>query len=83
MKKLLTSLLFAFLYINTLSAQTVYISENGKKFHKKNCSIVSTGKKGIDIKQAQKMGYEACKICKPEGDWLDDKKNKSSAPKKK
>lgn len=41
---------------------TVYVRENGKKFHKKNCRLVS-GKKGIKLSEAIKKGYEPCKVC--------------------
>ncbi len=46
-------------------AQTVYITENGKKYHSKNCQLVKTGKKGLDRNEALKRGYEACTVCKP------------------
>ncbi len=50
----------------TLNAQTVYVTENGKKYHAKNCNIVKTGKKGMDISEAKKKAYEPCKSCKAE-----------------
>ncbi len=40
----------------------VYVKENGKKFHKRNCKLVS-GKKGIKLSEAKKKGYEPCKVC--------------------
>ncbi len=40
----------------------VYVKENGKKYHKRNCKSVS-GKKGIKLSEALKKGYEPCKIC--------------------
>ena len=40
----------------------VYIKENGKKFHKRNCKLVS-GKTGIKLSEAKKKGYEPCKVC--------------------
>ncbi len=46
----------------TKSDPTVYIRDNGKKFHKRNCKLVS-GKKGIKLSEAIKKGYEPCKIC--------------------
>lgn len=51
---------------STLSAQTVYITDSGKKYHAKNCSLVKTGKKGIELKAAIKEGYTPCKMCKAE-----------------
>ena len=59
-------LFFALFFVVRTHAQTVYITENGKKFHKKNCDLAKTGKKGIELKEAKKQGYEACKSCKPE-----------------
>ena len=46
----------------TIIDPTVYVKENGKKFHKKNCKLVS-GKTGIKLSEAKKKGYEPCKIC--------------------
>lgn len=43
----------------------VYIKEGGKKYHKKNCPVVPTGKKRITLSEAIKKGYTPCKVCKP------------------
>lgn len=48
-----------------LKSQTVYISESGKKYHTKNCSVAKTGKKGIELNEALKRGFEGCKVCNP------------------
>ncbi len=56
--------LFFLLSAVKLKAQTVYITESGKKYHAKNCTIVKTGKKGIILAEAKKQGYEPCKSCK-------------------
>ena len=40
----------------------VYIRDNGKKFHKRNCKLVS-GKKGIKLSEAIAKGYKPCKVC--------------------
>lgn len=65
MKKFILMLaLVAFFVANRLNAQTVYITESGKKYHAKNCDVAKTGKKGIELAEAKKLGYEACKICK-------------------
>lgn len=55
-----------FLLSSQLKAQTVYVTDNGKKYHAKNCDLVKTGKKGIELAEAKKKGYEPCKICKVE-----------------
>jgi hypothetical protein len=66
-KKILTTLIFVLCFLNMkINAQTVYVTETGKKYHAKNCDIAKTGKKGIELKEAKKQGYEACKICKVE-----------------
>ena len=55
-----------FLLGSKLKAQTVYITDSGKKYHAKNCDIVKTGKKGIELAEAKKKGLEPCKVCKVE-----------------
>jgi hypothetical protein len=85
MKKLfLTQFLFFVLFVfisNLANAQTVYVTEKGKKYHKKNCSVVSEGKKGITLADAKKQGYAPCNVCKPEEVVAEDKKG--TATKKK
>jgi hypothetical protein len=78
LKRVLSIILLFFIY-SFLGAQTVYISENGKKFHKKNCSLSQTGKSGIQLKEARKKGYSACKVCNPEA--MEDKKKAVSKKK--
>lgn len=70
--------LFCFALQFTSMAQTVYVTEGGKKYHMKNCSVVNTGKKGIERSEAQKKGYTSCNVCKP-----DEKKAAADDPKKK
>lgn len=53
-----------FVLAGKLNAQTVYITDSGKKYHAKNCSVAKTGKKGIALKDAKKDGYDPCKVCK-------------------
>jgi len=69
MKKIVVSLTFLMLFaFGKLSAQTVYVTDNGKKYHAKNCDLAKTGKKGMELAEAKKAGYEACKHCKAEAD---------------
>ena len=75
------TILFLALSFNKLKAQTVYVTESGKKYHAKNCSVAKTGKKGIELATAKKEGYEPCKVCKadevkPEADKPKEKKAK-------
>jgi hypothetical protein len=78
-KKILIALIFA-LCLSSLKikAQTVYISESGKKYHAKNCDIAKTGKKGIELTEAKRQGFIACKICK-----IDQPKKIADKPKDK
>ena len=82
--KLQRYLTLAFLFIalsfTKLKAQTVYITENGKKYHAKNCSIVKTGKKGITLNEARKIGYEPCKVCKAEDIEKQEEKTDKKKP---
>ncbi len=73
-----------FLFGAQLKAQTVYITESGKKYHAKNCDIVKTGKKGIDLAEAKKKGLEPCKACKVESEVkpVADKPKDKVKPKK-
>jgi methylphosphotriester-DNA--protein-cysteine methyltransferase len=75
MKKLIFAFLICVAFNFTMRSQTVYVTESGKKFHKKNCDLAKTGKKGIELKDAKKQGYEACKSCKPE-EAIEPKKEK-------
>lgn len=45
----------------------VWITETGAKYHKRDCRTLknSTTVKSITIEEAVKLGYEACKVCKP------------------
>jgi hypothetical protein len=61
-----TLIVFFAMLAHLVSAQTVYVTESGKKYHKKNCTIVKEGKKGIELKEATKQGYTACGTCKPD-----------------
>ena len=67
MKKLL--LLFIALFtitINSVSAQTVYITKTGQKYHADGCRYLSRSKYSVDLKEAIERGYEACSVCKPQ-----------------
>jgi methylphosphotriester-DNA--protein-cysteine methyltransferase len=73
------------LWFSALKAQTVYVTESGKKYHAKNCSLAKTGKKGMELAAAKKEGYEPCKNCKADEIKLPaaqpkDKKEKIKAP---
>jgi len=44
---------------------TVYVTPNGKKYHKKNCKQAAVGKSGIKLSEALLKDITACKLCKP------------------
>ncbi len=86
MKKLLKiTCLFAFLLLANVkwgSAQTVYVTDNGKKYHAKNCSLAKTGKTGIQLADSKKKGFEPCKNCKADAIKPEEKKAVESKGKK-
>lgn len=50
---------------NTI-AKTVYITENGKKYHKSTCRFVKKeSASNISLDKAESEGYTPCKVCKP------------------
>jgi uncharacterized low-complexity protein len=59
-----------------VNAQTVYATANGKKFHKKNCTLVNEGKKGMELTEAKKAGLTPCGACKPDDSPADKPKKK-------
>lgn len=73
---LLVNVLFMFSSVN---AQTVYVTESGKKYHAKNCNIVKTGKTGMELSAAKKKGYTPCASCKVEATPVTDKKKDTKA----
>jgi hypothetical protein len=86
MKNLISIFIIAlFLFGGKVKAQTVYITDSGKKYHMKNCDVAKTGKKGIELADAKKQGYEACKVCKADKETqpADKPKEKKGASKTK
>ena len=52
--------------ISQLTAQTVYVTKTGKKYHTENCSSLSKSKIAIELKEAIEKGYTPCSKCKPD-----------------
>ncbi len=47
------------------SAQTVYKTPSGKKYHLENCRMVKNVSEEISIRQAVELGLSPCSICHP------------------
>lgn len=65
MRKLLFSSVLFFFLIGCLSAQTVYVTKTGKKYHTSGCSYLSRSCISIELKEAQNLGYTPCSRCSP------------------
>ncbi len=49
----------------SVSAQTVYITKTGQKYHATDCRYLSHSKISIELKEAIQNGYDACSVCNP------------------
>jgi hypothetical protein len=63
----LTILCFA---VAGASAQTVYASEKGEKYHTADCNL-SGDANDMTLNAAKKAGKKACAVCKPETHFKD------------
>lgn len=57
---------FAFLFIISVKAQTVFKTPSGAKYHLASCRMVKNVSEEITIAKAKELGLQPCKICKPE-----------------
>jgi len=55
------------LFIAFASAQTVYITKTGAKYHSAGCSYLKKSSTPIELNDALNNGYSACSRCKPVG----------------
>ncbi len=62
-KNILNLLLIFFTY--NLFSQTVYINNHNYKYHTKECKKVKSSYYGVDLMDALKNNFYACKECKP------------------
>ncbi len=46
-------------------AETVFVTNTGKKYHKDGCKSLKNSKIAISLNDAKDQGYEPCGICKP------------------
>ncbi len=74
------SLIVFLLSISKISAQTVFITETGKKYHSKNCSLAKKEGKAISLVEAKKQGYTPCTACG--ADKIVEKKEKKQKTEK-
>lgn len=69
--KLFKILLFigAMAFACELSAQTVFVTKTGEKYHKDSCHYLKNSKMEIAYKKAIELRYKACSVCKPNAQW--------------
>lgn len=48
-----------------VSAQTVYVTPSGQKYHRADCRMVENVSESLSLTQALKIGFQPCKICHP------------------
>jgi len=65
MRALLLLLIFSGISIKTISAQSVYKTPSGTKYHLSTCRMVENVSEKITIQEAIKLDLSPCKICKP------------------
>ena len=80
MKSLRIFLLVVFIsFVSNITAQTVYTTKTGEKYHKSSCRYLKYSKKETTIKKAKALGYIACKVCKPTAENTQSKKASASS----
>lgn len=47
------------------SAETVYVTKTGSKYHRASCQHLSKSSTAIELSDAIARGYEPCKTCRP------------------
>jgi len=66
MKKVLLLFIVLFALAGTnVSAQTVYITKSGKKYHTESCRYLSSSKYSIELNEAIQKGCGPCSVCRP------------------
>lgn len=58
-------IIFLILVVQELSAQTVYVTNTGEKYHRSGCRYLSRSSIPIDLSRAKASGYTPCSVCKP------------------
>lgn len=70
MNRVITMLLAGMLLLGSTYAfaEDVYVTKNGKKYHKTDCLLIKNkGAKPISLEDAQKKGLKPCRKCFSEG----------------
>ena len=49
----------------TNKEQTVFVTSNGKKYHRDGCQYLRQSKRQIGLSAAIDKGYTPCKVCRP------------------
>ncbi len=57
--------IISFVFVGSVTAQTVYVTKSGEKYHTASCRYLKYSKKKVKLEDAISRGYEACKVCKP------------------
>ena len=52
-------------FASNVSAQEVYTTKTGEKYHKSTCRYLKYSKYKVSLEKAIQLGYEACSVCKP------------------
>jgi hypothetical protein len=63
--KTYTVLLFLLLFSIVANSQSIYKTPSGKKYHLGTCRMVENVSEKITLEQANELGLEPCKICRP------------------
>ena len=83
MKALRVFLLFVTITLGySITAQTVYTTKSGKKYHKSSCHYLKYSKNAIPLDKAKALGYTPCKVCKPTANNTKETSNSLSAKEK-
>lgn len=65
MRTLILFLIFSGIILNPISAQSVYKTPSGTKYHLSTCRMVENVSEKITIQEAIRLHLSPCKICKP------------------
>lgn len=60
------NIIFLLFFTLSLSAQKVYKTPSGQKYHLGSCRMVENVSTEISLKEAAELGLQPCKICKPQ-----------------